>query len=445
MKSARLRDFLQQKGERMMRQALVLLALFLASVCSAEEATPVWELGKNPIDSKMTTGNIQLVDGVVEVDGRNTFALPASVLGDQNDYTIEFDVKCPANMENGHSITLFSNSDEAEQAGLALVYHPPSYDCGWLFTNGEQTAILPKMLDDKFDKITVLVKDKELLIFRNGLLLAATDTINPSGLPLRFGGIFHAQNAPQTYSLRNIKIYQSAVFPAGFDRSTDVMLSYSGDQYTMYRAKIKDPTRPRILVVGDSISIAYREYITAYFKGKAYVDYWVGGRWYEPASVEDENTKVKRAYKGVLSNGPYDVVSWNPMTLHMWNPDNPQYCSVEKYPANLTEIARYLKKIAPKTQFLWVRCTPYTTWDENKNRTVDEKQSERLAIFNKLSDGVMVEQGIPEVDLWAVGKNAPQLSSADGVHWSSKASELFAETISVEIEKYLPTNPQKER
>lgn len=424
----------------MKKRLLIFLMFSVSAVVFGQAVKPSWELGKDPIDPEMIGGHIELIDGVVQVDGTNTFALPKSVLGDQDDYTIEFDVKCPDGMKNGHSIPLFSNSDQGAQTGLSLVYHPPSYNCAWLFTNGEKMAILPKALDDKFNTITVLVKDKELLIFRNGLLLAATDTIHPSELPLQFGGMYHAKNAPESYSLRNIKIYQSAVFPKGFDKSTDVMLSSSGDQYTMYRAKIKDPTRPRILVVGDSISIAYRKYITEHFKDTAYVDYWVGGRWYEPAAVKDENSKVKRSYKGVLGNGPYDVVSWNPMTLHMWNPDNPHYCSVEQYPANLAEIFGYMQTLAPETQFLWVRCTPYTTKGASGGQIIDEEKSKRLATFNSLTDQLMAARGIPAVDLWAVCEEHPELGSADTVHWSQEASKLFAETISLEIEKYLPTN-----
>ena len=87
----------------------------------------------------------------------------------------------------------------------------------------------------------------------------------------------------------------------------------------MQRSDIKDPALPRILVIGDSISMGYRGFITKHFKGKAYVDYWVGGGWLDPDSVKDRNSKVKKSWSGVLSNGPYDVVSWNAMTLHMWN------------------------------------------------------------------------------------------------------------------------------
>ncbi len=422
----------------MKTRTLLALLLSAASITFAQEATPVWELDKNPIDPNLTTGKIEVVDGVVSVDGTNTFALPASVLGNQNSYTIEFEAKRPADTKTGHSITLCSNNDKATKTGLAMVYHPPSYHCGWLFTNGAHTANLAKALDDQFNKFTLLVKDKELLLFKKDLLLVATDTINPSNLPLRFGGQYHSQYAPQTYQLRNIKIYQSAVFPAGFDKSTEIMHTVSGDQYTMHRAKITNPTLPRILVIGDSISIAYRQYITAHFKDKAYVDYWVGGRWYEPASLKDENSKVKLAYKGVLANGPYEVVSWNPMTLHMWNFHNPRVCSVENFPANLTEMVGYLKTTAPNTQFLWVRCTPYTNRDATNKIIIDPKRSERLAAFNRLSDAIMKNQGIPTVDLWAICEKHPELSSGDGVHWSAKASKLFADAICTEIEKQLP-------
>ena len=78
--------------------AFGLLNVLLVPPSSAEssESQPTWELGKNPIDAVTTKGQVDLVDGVIKLDGTNSFAVPAGVLGEQSDYTIEFEVKKPA-------------------------------------------------------------------------------------------------------------------------------------------------------------------------------------------------------------------------------------------------------------------------------------------------------------------------------------------------------------
>lgn len=304
----------------------------VATALQAQTPAPVWELGKNPIDPKMTTGKVDVVNGTVMLDGANTFALPASLLGAQNDYTVEFEVKRPTEMKQGCGISLVSNTDEKNKAGFGLNYFPPDYNACALFCNGYQTVEQRGFLSDAFIKLSFVAKDGRMTMFRNGLLLAITDAIKPSALPLVFGGATSAQRPPQSYSFRNIKIYNQPIFPTGFDQSAERMRNYSGDQYFMQRAEIKDPTRPRILVIGDSISMGYRSYITEHFKGKAYVDYWVGGG---TDNMEGETAAGKRAWKGVLSNGPYTVVTWNSMSLHSW--PKPERCAEETYAEIMTK------------------------------------------------------------------------------------------------------------
>ena len=184
-------------------------------------------------------------------------------------------MKRPVDMKQGCGFVMFSNADDKQGAGLKYAYYPPEYNCGWIVKNGHMTVEQRGLLNDAFTKLTLVVKDKQLMQFRNGLLLAVTDTVNPSSQPLTFGGMQDPRRAPQRYEFRNIRVYDQAIFPAGFDRHADRMRHVSGDQYTLQRVEVKDPSLPRILVMGDSISMGYRNLITDHFKGRAYVDYWV--------------------------------------------------------------------------------------------------------------------------------------------------------------------------
>lgn len=424
----------------MKRIPQIVAALTYAAVLQAQTPAPAWELGKNPIAPATTVGKVELTNGVVKLDGANSFAVPAVALGSQENYTIEFEVKRPPGAKGG--ITFMSNADAKAKTGIKLQYYPPDYNACWLLTNGNMSLEYRGFLDDKFDKISFVVAGKKLSLFRNGLILAMTDTVNPSDLPLTFGSVEKAPlNAP--YELRNLKVYAETLFPTGFDQSVERMRNYSGDGYFIQRVDVKDPKLPRILVVGDSISMGYRGFITERFKGKAYVDYWVGGTWFEPGSPRKDNSPVKRGWDGVLSNGPYDVISWNPMTLHMWTPQQAHRCNYETFPADLAEMVAHFKKTAPDTKFIWIRCTPYTTPAEGKPSVIDTKKSERLVTFNSLADTVIKQNGIPEIDLWGLCEKNLDKASKDGVHWNQEISKMMAAEIIAEIEKQLAAKGKK--
>ena len=417
-----------------------LTLLAVVSPIRAQDVSPTWELGKNPIDPTLIKGNIELVDGEVKLDGANSFAIPVASLGRQEDYTIEFEIKKTAGSKG--RISLVSNTDKEKQAGVGLQYCPPEYNAGLLFVNGSQTVEQRGFLSDKFSKITIVAKDRRLMLFRDGLILAMTDAVKSSALPLTFGEVLSAPTDP--YQLRCIKIYASALFPTGFDASADRMRYYSGPGYAMQRVDIKDPTLPRILVVGDSISMGYRGFVTEHFKGRAYVDYWVGGSFFSDKLIPDDFSAL-RAFDSVLSNGPYDVVSWNASTLHMWN-GAPGRCSEATYPANMTKVVEHLQKAVPATKLIWIRCTPWRTTPEKGLPTFFPERNDLIIRLNKVTDEIMARHSIPEVDLYGLCEkkfDTVPAGSKDAVHWNREVCGLMAVEIIKEIEKALPKKHQE--
>ena len=102
-----------------MKTIILSASLLAAATCSfAQQAKPVWELAKDGINPKATKGKVELKNGVVKLDGTNSFSLPENILGDQKDFTIEFTVKPPVNAERGHNIDLVSNTDEKKHMKL---------------------------------------------------------------------------------------------------------------------------------------------------------------------------------------------------------------------------------------------------------------------------------------------------------------------------------------
>jgi len=438
------------------------LALVAAACAQTQDARPIWELGKNPIDPASVLGKVELTDGIVKLDCSNSFAIPASVLGAQNDYTIEFELRRSPNfkalprMEG--ALLLVCNRDAAAHAGISLIYFPPAWDLNGGISNLMGTEIncywnveFGGIEGTAFNKYSIVVKDRSASIYRNGLLLAMTGEIKPSQMPLTIGGKgwrgefspnkSEANPVPEPYELSGLKIYNQAIVPAGDDRSTEIMRSVSGDGYAMQRAVIKDPALPRILVVGDSISMGYRGFITEHFKGRAYVDYWVGGLWFD-GTVKGDDFPALRSWTGVLSNGPYEVVTWNSMTLHMWANNDVKRTSEERYPSQMARVLDHLKGAAPNTKFIWIRCTPVTTPVEGAPSVLrqgdDKWKNDRIIFLNQVTDGIMTKYGIPEVDLYALCEKNLDKASKDGVHWGADASRLMANEIIKEIEKSLP-------
>ena len=409
--------------------------LIFADPAKAARRHITWELGKNAIDPASIQGKVELVDGGVKLDGSNSFAIPASALGAQNDYTIEFEVKRDPNDDG---LLLMSNASVADKVGLGLDY--TSYGAGFILANDgriEQGKLLPEV--SCFYKLSFVVKDKQLQFFRDGLLLLATDAVNPSPLPLVFGQIKTKPSKP--YGIRNLKICDSAIFPTGYDQSAERMRAFAGLNYFILRAEVKDLKLPRILVIGDSISMGYRGFITEHFKGKAYVDYWVGGTWFGSEALKDgDKAAAKIAWRGVFSNGPYDVISWNSMTLHMWSPKQAWRCPEESIVPNFSNMVEFLKAEAPKTQFIWVRCTPVRAIQADGTQKLDGPDNERMVKYNGIVDTVMKKEGIPEVDLYAIAEKQSLASfkgSQDNVHWGPEVSKLFADAIIKEIETQL--------
>jgi len=440
--------------------AALALALAVSPHAQSQDAKPVWELGKNAIDPASIHGKVELVEGVVKLDTTNSFAIPAAVLGAQNDYTIELELRRPSNFKTlprrEGALLLLSNRDATAHSGLSLSYLPPAWDLNGgcsnkigIEVNCYWNGLCDGLDGEAFNKYSVVAKDRQISIYRNGLLLAMTGEAKPSQVPVTIGGKGwtgewiaskgEAQPVPEPYELRGLKIYDKALFPTGYDRSAEMMRNVSGEGYSMQRAIIKDPTLPRILVVGDSISMGYRGFITDHFKGRAYVDYWVGGGWFE-WTVKGDDFPLLRAWDGVLSNGPYDVISWNSMTLHMWN-GSPGRCTEEKYPANMTRVVEHLQKAVPNTKLIWIRCTPWRTTPETGHPTFLTEKNDPIIRLNKLTDEIMAKHGIPEVDLYALCErkfDTIPAGSKDAVHWPKEVCSEMADQIIPLIETRLP-------
>lgn len=443
---------------------LVLLLTGISIFLNARESPKcIWEFGKDKISPEQITGDLKISGTSFFLDGTNVLRLPPGILKSK-EYTIEFELKTQNRKEINLFIFSMQDCDYEKGSfrmivpnGFAFAYY--AFGAGMLYANSSQTSMsvnegtcpIPWGKDNVYLKQTFLVKDGKLYYFRDGLILLITDSFPPPapGAVLRFGQLRGKKNAPaklkSALEIRNLKIYDGSVFPTGYDPSIRKRMNYSGPEYSLMREAVKDPKKKRILVVGDSISMSYRGQIAEHVKDRAYVDYWMGGTWFGPGVIKDgEKSKPAIAWKGVASHGPYDIVTFNPQTLHWWSLKFKNRCSETYLADTLQFYFDCIRKSMPNAKIIWIRCTPHRSLLPDGSSSVDNDEDRRIRKFNDICDKVVAKNKIPSVDLYSIAlRHLPKVKKhwKDPVHWDRACADDFALAICSEIDQILKKQP----
>ena len=145
---------------------------------------------------------------------------------------------------------------------------------------------------------------------------------------------------------------------------------------------------PRILLIGDSISIGYLPYVQETMKGKAWVDRI-------PLKSNGNAENCKGTTNGLhnidrwLGDTKWDLIHFN-FGLHdikhvkpisgknSNNPKHPQQSNLKQYKKNLKEIVKKLK--ATRAQLIFATTTPYPAGTKPFRAVGDEIKYNRAAI-----------------------------------------------------------------
>jgi acyl-CoA thioesterase-1 len=185
------------------------------------------------------------------------------------------------------------------------------------------------------------------------------------------------------------------------------------------RARIADvPGLPRVLLIGDSISLGYTLTVRETLKGKANVHH-------PPANCGSTRTGLKHLEEW-LGDGPWDVIHFN---WGLWdinrrvdgkrNVDGPIAISEEEYAQNLEQLVERLKKTGAK--LIWANTTfVQGGWGR---RAGDEIR------YNKIAEEIMRRHGVRINDLHAFTAALPRFGEAgDGPEmWKSAGNVHFSE------------------
>jgi hypothetical protein len=195
---------------------------------------------------------------------------------------------------------------------------------------------------------------------------------------------------------------------------------------------------PRVLLIGDSISIGYTLQVRELLKGKANV--------HRPATNCGPTTNGLKGLDAWLATGgadkEWDVIhfNWGLHDLKYMGPDggnlaapkaegSHQQVPPAEYEKNLRELVTRLEKTGAK--LIWRNTTPVP--EGAKGRVVGDSVK-----YNAIAAKIMEERGIPTDDLYTLAKEkASEIQRPADVHFTPEGSQVLAEHVVASIEKAL--------
>jgi hypothetical protein len=222
-------------------------------------------------------------------------------------------------------------------------------------------------------------------------------------------------------------VFAFHTFAAETPVETDPRLHSDGKGWKLNQATIKDPKRPRVLLIGDSILSGYMAHAIKNLDGKAYVDAWVN-----PYNQSEHlNTKI---LPEVLAKGPYDVIHFN-MGLHGWQEGRIKPGTFEPLTKGYVDAIR--AKL-PNAKLIWASSTPVLL--EGDVKKIDPVINGTIIEHNRMAAQVMAECGVPVSDFYALLVDKLDLARGgkDKFHWNGPAYQILGDKCVEEVLKVMP-------
>ncbi len=205
-----------------------------------------------------------------------------------------------------------------------------------------------------------------------------------------------------------------ALIQGAIDEVSALPLNQSNDTLSTQK------DHPRVLIIGNSISGQYREYVVEDLKGKADV-FWIKQNAGDTKRAIGNKPGASIEDWLAAAEGDWDIISFN-YGLHdikfaNYKMTNKQVCSPQEYKLNLRYVIERLRKTGARLQ--WVNITPVRGSTEGNRIPGDE------IVFNEAAIEVLREYpDILIVDLFI--SSMANLEQQDGVHFINKAGKQRA-------------------
>ena len=171
----------------------------------------------------------------------------------------------------------------------------------------------------------------------------------------------------------------------------------------------------QVLILGDSISMGYREIVKQNLKGKADVCYY-------PENGRFSGYTLWLANQWIRNNGAPDIVHWNNgiWDISLEEPLEGNFTPIEEYADHLERIIKLLKRAG--TEHIIFATTTYQHPDKKENRPEDVER------YNQRAVEIMARENITVNDLGTLVKNhLTEYVCEDMVHLTGAGYQACAE------------------
>lgn len=186
-----------------------------------------------------------------------------------------------------------------------------------------------------------------------------------------------------------------------------------------------DPKLPRVLLIGDSILGGYHSKAAELLKGSVNLDCWI-----TPVTINYKTPSAEM--KEIFEKSRYDVILFNDIGLHAWNPGR---IPEGRYEPLIRAHVEHLRKLAPGAKLIFATTTPMTT--KSKPIEFDPEFNKVIVERNVIAVKVMKENSIPVADFYGLIEKRLDLAAGDRFHWKKPAYELLAEEAAARIKGML--------
>ncbi|MCG6157465.1 SGNH/GDSL hydrolase family protein [Rubinisphaera margarita] len=194
---------------------------------------------------------------------------------------------------------------------------------------------------------------------------------------------------------------------------------------------VEDPSLPRVLIIGDSISIGYTPALRELMKGEANV--------HRIPTNGGPTTRGVDNIESWLGDGNWDVIhfNWGLHDLVYMTKDGQRteagvgqhQVPIEQYEQNLRKLVKRLKET--DAALIWRNTTPVPK--DSRGRLEGEEKA-----YNEVAAKIMAENGIPVDDHHTfVMQHMSEVQKPKDVHFTSNGSARLAELAAKSIRKEL--------
>ena len=188
-------------------------------------------------------------------------------------------------------------------------------------------------------------------------------------------------------------------------------------------AEEEDAHLPRVLLLGDSITVGYTHAVRKKLEKKAIVDRCaIGG-----GSTRDGLARLE----GCLGDRRWSVIHFNWGLNDLEREKERLRVPTEQYQLNLERLVKQLKKTGAK--LIWATTTPVPVGKVNSPRVAAD-----VPLYNTMAKRVMDENGVPINDLYRFClPRIDAIQLKEDVHFSETGYQVLGEAVAEKILKLL--------